>query len=133
MATALCPGLDEHALSPRQRSEPVMTNRSTHQLVVVPHALSDARVIQVKCDNGVYRRRETPCALPYAANHHLLPNELLPCEWEIDDRAWLRWQPVAGETRRWMYDRGDPMANEAALREALPALYRSFGEALDSP
>lgn len=66
-------------------------------------------------------------------DHHLLPNELLPCEWEIDDRAWLRWQPVAGETRRWMYDRGDPMANEAALREALPALYRSFGEALDSP
>lgn len=34
---------------------------------------------------------------------------------------------LSGEkTNFWLYDRGDPQQNEAALREALPAWYASI-------
>lgn len=60
----------------------------------------------------------------------VLPGELVPCTAiAYDDGAYevkLTGEGAAGQPRRWLYDRGDPHANEAALREALPALYRSF-------
>jgi hypothetical protein len=56
----------------------------------------------------------------------VLPNDLVPCEIEVDDGAEMRWHPTDRPARTLMYYRGDPHENERALREAMPALYRSF-------
>lgn len=59
-----------------------------------------------------------------------LPNELRPCEVDVRDDGIYRFKETAARTNRWVYYRGDPMQNELALREALPALYLSFDPAL---
>jgi hypothetical protein len=56
----------------------------------------------------------------------VLPNELRPVRITVRDDGQFTWEPTAGSTNFWMYDRGDPRRNEEALREALPALYESF-------
>lgn len=68
-----------------------------------------------------------------SADQRVLPSELLPCEWEVSDDATLEWSGIDGESRRWMYFRGDPAANEAALQQAVPELYRSFGRRVRWP
>jgi len=55
-----------------------------------------------------------------------LPNELLPCRLEALDDGQVRVQLTDEATTTSIYYRGDPRAHEAALREALPALYTSF-------
>jgi len=61
------------------------------------------------------------------ASDAVLPDELVPCRVEVDDHAEMRWEPCGRPSHTLMYDRGNPMANESALREALPAQYESFG------
>ncbi len=55
----------------------------------------------------------------------VLPNELRPCTVDINDDGLFDFT-FTEQSNLSMYDRGDPYINEAALREALPALYRSF-------
>jgi len=55
-----------------------------------------------------------------------LPHALLPCDWTIDDDGRAQITIGASSARRRIYDRVDPLANERALNDALPALYRSF-------
>ena len=56
----------------------------------------------------------------------VLPNELRPCTTEVRDDGIYSFKETDQTTNRWVYFRGDPKENEAALREALPALYLSF-------
>lgn len=56
----------------------------------------------------------------------LLPNELLPCRVDCAEDGTFRFELGEGGSNKTIYHRGDPLANEAALREALPALYTSF-------
>jgi pyrimidine-specific ribonucleoside hydrolase len=55
-----------------------------------------------------------------------LPNELRPCEVTVRDDGIYSFKETSTPGNRWVYYRGDPKENEAALREALPALYQSF-------
>ena len=54
------------------------------------------------------------------------PNELRPCEVEVRDNGIYSFKETSRAINRWVYYRGDPMQNEQALREVLPALYLSF-------
>ncbi len=56
----------------------------------------------------------------------VLPNELRPCQINVQDDGRFTWEYTDRRTNFLMYDRGDPNENEEALREALPALYESF-------
>ena len=60
------------------------------------------------------------------AGDKVLPNELQPCRVEVRDNGAFAWKPAPRGGNHWMYYRGDPAENAAALTEALPALYRSF-------
>jgi hypothetical protein len=46
---------------------------------------------------------------------------------QVKDNGEFSWELTAEPTNFLIYDRGDPQANEAALREALPAWYGEFG------
>jgi hypothetical protein len=56
----------------------------------------------------------------------VLPNELRPCEVTVRDDGIYEFRETQRPTNFSVYYRGDPRENEAALREALPALYTSF-------
>ncbi len=56
----------------------------------------------------------------------VLPNDLKPCRVEVRENGEYILHPTQEAGNKWMYDRGDPMVNEGALREALPAWYKSI-------
>lgn len=56
----------------------------------------------------------------------LVSGALRPCDWHVEDSGDIRLLPPRRGTRRWIYHRPDPVANEAALREAVPAMYQAF-------
>ena len=56
----------------------------------------------------------------------VLPNELQPCRVKVHDNGTYEFQLTDKPTNFWIYDRGDPKANEQALCEAMPAQYVSF-------
>ncbi|MCS7238696.1 MAG: hypothetical protein NZ899_10570 [Thermoguttaceae bacterium] len=56
----------------------------------------------------------------------VLPNELKPCKVVVHDNGVYEFELTNGPSNVLVYYRGDPQENERALREALPALYRSF-------
>jgi hypothetical protein len=56
----------------------------------------------------------------------VLTNELLPCTVNVRDDGGFTFARIERETNFSIYHRGDWRENEAALREALPALYASF-------
>lgn len=56
----------------------------------------------------------------------VLPNELRPCQIHVAGNGGFRFEETDRPTHFWIYDRGDARENERALREALPALYRSY-------
>ena len=60
------------------------------------------------------------------ATHKVLPNELRPCTVTVQDNGIYEFRETTQPTNFSVYYRGDPRENEAALREALPALYLSF-------
>jgi hypothetical protein len=77
----------------------------------------------VKRADGVYR------IIPAAevlATDKVLPNELRPCTVSVQDNGIYEFRETTQPTNFSVYYRGDPRDNEAALREALPALYLSF-------
>ena len=71
-------------------------------------------------------------------SHHILPPEQLcaddviieqravPCSIDVHADGQFVWQPSDGITQTWIFERPDPEAYQTALRQALPALYRSF-------
>lgn len=60
------------------------------------------------------------------ATDSVLPNDLRPCRLEVSDNGAFTFRLSDRPTNFLIYDRGDPVKNEQALREALPALYLSF-------
>jgi hypothetical protein len=56
----------------------------------------------------------------------VLPNELRPCTVSVRDDGIYEFREAREPSNFSVCDRGDPRENEAALREALPALYLSF-------
>lgn len=56
----------------------------------------------------------------------VLPNDLNPARVRCRDDGQIEVEPVAERTNFRLYDRGDPLENERALRQAMPALYESF-------
>lgn len=60
------------------------------------------------------------------ADDKVLPNELRPCTVSVRDDGIYEFREASQPTNVSVYYRGDPRENEAALREALPALYLAF-------
>jgi len=56
----------------------------------------------------------------------VLSNELRSCTVQVRDDGIFEFRETSGSSNFSIYYRGDPRVNEAALREALPALYLSF-------
>jgi pyrimidine-specific ribonucleoside hydrolase len=77
----------------------------------------------VKRADGTHRIIPAEQVLPI---DKVLPNELHPCEVKVRDGGLYEYRETAGPANFSVYYRGDPRENEAALREALPALYLSF-------
>jgi hypothetical protein len=61
---------------------------------------------------------------------NVLPNELRPCTVSVRDDGIYEFRETTRPANFSVYYRGDPRENEAALREALPALYVSFKSCL---
>ena len=59
------------------------------------------------------------------ATDTVLPNHLIPCKITVRDDGRFTFEKTE-QSSFLIYDRGDPMLNEKAMREALPALYESF-------
>jgi hypothetical protein len=80
------------------------------------------------------RRADGSCRIVPAADvqptDRVLPNELRPCSVTVRDDGIYEYRETSGPSNFSVYYRGDPRENEAALREALPALYVSFRPAL---
>ena len=55
----------------------------------------------------------------------VLPNDLVPCKITVRNDGRFTFDKTE-RSPFLIYDRGDPMLNEKAMREALPALYESF-------
>jgi pyrimidine-specific ribonucleoside hydrolase len=83
--------------------------------------VTDRRLVQHS--DGSYRIIP---ATDVRADDKMLPNELRPCRVAVRDNGGFTFELTDAPTNFWIYDRGDPVANERALREALPALYRDF-------
>jgi len=56
----------------------------------------------------------------------ILPNDLIPCKVNVRDDGIFTWEKTDTPTNFLMYYRGDPLLNQIAFREALPALYESI-------
>lgn len=56
----------------------------------------------------------------------VLPGELRPCTVRVEESGAFQFAYTEENTNFMIYERGDAAANEAAMREALPDLYRSF-------
>jgi pyrimidine-specific ribonucleoside hydrolase len=65
-------------------------------------------------------------AVEVVATDKVLPNELRPCTVTVQDNGIYEFRETTRPSNFSVYYRGDPGENEAALREALPALYLSF-------
>jgi hypothetical protein len=77
----------------------------------------------VKRADGSHRIIPAEQVLP---TDHVFPNELRPCTVTVHDDGIYEFRETAEPSNFSIYYRGDPRENEAALREALPALYLSF-------
>lgn len=64
------------------------------------------------------------------ASDMVLPNELRPCTVSVRDDGHYEFHETTQPTNFSIYYRGEPRENEAALRDALPALYVSFKSCL---
>jgi hypothetical protein len=77
----------------------------------------------VKRADGTSRIVASAEALP---TDKILPNELHPCTVTVREDGNYEYRETAEPSNFSIYYRGNPRENEAALREALPALYLSF-------
>jgi len=77
----------------------------------------------VRRADGAYRLLP---AREVQATDTVLPNELRPCKVTVRDDGIYEFRVTDQPSNFSVYYRGDPRENEAALREALPALYLSF-------
>lgn len=55
-----------------------------------------------------------------------VPERLVPCRLRVTDDGQFTWERTSKPTPHAIFQRDDPARSQAALREALPALYESF-------
>ncbi len=95
-----------------------------------PHNVWETSVWMQVANRRLVRRADGTHRLVPAAemlpSDKVFPNELRPCRVTVRDDCMFTFELTDGPTNFWIYDRGDPMENERALREALPALYTGF-------
>jgi len=95
-----------------------------------PHNVWETCVWMRVADRRLVRRADGSHRIVPAAevrpDDRVLPNEMRPVEVTVRDDGHFDWRPASRPTPWRLYDRGDPRENEAALREALPALYLGF-------
>jgi hypothetical protein len=75
--------------------------------------------------NQVGTHRIIPANQVQAADQ-VLPNETRPCTVSVRNDGIYEFRETTNSSNFSVYNRGDPRENEAAQREALPALYLSF-------
>ncbi|XID93041.1 nucleoside hydrolase [Paenibacillaceae bacterium WGS1546] len=99
----------------------------------ISHNVWETAVWMEAANRKLVRRENSDCRIVPATEvlpgDEVLPGGLKPCSVSVYPDGSYTFEPVEDrrETGFWIYDRGDdPYANEAALREALPALYVSF-------
>ena len=94
------------------------------------HAVWETALWIAVSGRKLVRRADGSCRiLPPAelrADDVIVEQRAVPCAIDVPDSGLFTWRPTDGPTRTWMFERPDPLADEAALRLALPALYRSF-------
>lgn len=95
-----------------------------------PHNVWETSVWAQVANRRLVRRADGTCRLVPAAevlpSDEVLPNELRPCRVKVRDDGMFTFELTDGASSTLIYDRGDPLENERALREALPALYTAF-------
>jgi len=95
-----------------------------------PHFVWETAIWMQVTDRRLVRRADGHFRIVPASevqpSDSVLPNELRPCRVKVYDNGAYEFEMTDGPTNFWIYDRGDPVANEQALCEALPALYLSF-------
>jgi hypothetical protein len=97
-----------------------------------PHHVWETAVWAQVADLALARRDQEPWRLIPRHQLHpddtILRDDLLPCRLapRPDDQFTFTPLPPAAPARQWIYHRPDPQAQQAALRQALPALYESF-------
>ena len=62
----------------------------------------------------------------FESTDNILPNELRPCTLKVQENGLFTYQYSDQPSNIRIYYRGDPMKNEKALNDALPALYLEF-------
>jgi hypothetical protein len=95
-----------------------------------PHNVWETSVWANVANRRIARTGDGPFRLKPAAEvppgDTVLPNALRPCRVTVADTGLFTFELTDQPTNFWIYDRGDPLVHERALREALPALYVSF-------
>lgn len=86
-----------------------------------------ARRVLVRRRDGTHRIIPRSAVTP---NDTVLPSELRPVALDVRSDGQFTARRARRRTNRWLYYRGDPRANEAALREAMPELYVGFRAAV---
>ncbi len=56
----------------------------------------------------------------------ILPNDLYPCKINVRNDGIFTFEKTKEQSNFLIYDRGDPVVNQKAMREAFAALYKSF-------
>jgi hypothetical protein len=94
------------------------------------HDIWETAVWIIVSGRKLVKRADGACriipAAEVVATDKVLPNELRPCTVTVQDNGIYEFRETTKPTNFSVYYRGDPRENEAALREALPALYLSF-------
>jgi len=95
-----------------------------------PHNVWETAVWMQVADLRLVRRADGACRI-IPANEvkpadTVLPNELRPCTVKVSDKGLFGFELTEKPTKFRIYDRGDPVENERALRQALPVFYQSF-------
>lgn len=65
-------------------------------------------------------------SIAVSTGDRIQPNDLLPIQAEVRDDGRVRFRVIQEPSSLHIYYRPDPAANEQALREALPQLYKNF-------
>lgn len=110
--------------------EDAVTPEVIDRIAAKPHSVWETAVwMQVAGRKLVRRPDGTHRLLPAkdaAGGDTVLVNELRPGTFKVDDDGQFDFTPGESKTGKWIYHRPDPVENQRAMREALPALYLEF-------
>lgn len=96
----------------------------------LPHNVWETAVWLNVANRRLVRRSDGAYRIVPASQVHpddlVLPNELRPCSFNVQDDGSFSFRLGKSRVPHFIYDRGDPLANEAAFRQALPEWYVSI-------